>query len=252
MKIPRLVAHRGYMSAYPENSRTGLLAALQAGACFVEFDVQLNADGDFVVIHDVTFKRTAGLDRSVFDVRTPDCDSISVHEPKRFGDRFAPEPVPRLADILDMIHDYPDATALVEIKQESLDHWGLAPVMDRLLGSLADHAGQCVLISFADEAIAYARQHSSLPTGWVLQRYDEHHRQRALQLQADYLMCNYKKLPRHKPPWEEFKRWMLYDITDPELAIRYARQGIELIETADIGGMLEHPMLKTMACRHGL
>ncbi|MCG6866062.1 MAG: hypothetical protein LJE58_11615, partial [Thiogranum sp.] len=37
------------MHRYPENSRPGLQAALEAGACWLEFDVQMCPDGEFVV-----------------------------------------------------------------------------------------------------------------------------------------------------------------------------------------------------------
>jgi hypothetical protein len=45
---------------------------------------------------------------------------------------------------------------------------------------------------------------------------------------------------------------MLYDIEQPQLALDWASRGASLIETADIGAMLEHPVLARRACRHGL
>ena len=36
---------------------------------------------------------------------------------------------------------------------------------------------------------------------------------------------------------------MLYDISDPALALEWANKGAELIETRDIGAMLQHPDL---------
>ena len=50
--IPQLVGHRGYMAHYPENTWLGLEAALNAGACWLEFDVQMCAGGHFVLLHD--------------------------------------------------------------------------------------------------------------------------------------------------------------------------------------------------------
>lgn len=252
MPTPKLVAHRGFMHRYPENSRRGLHAALKSGACFIEFDVQMNADEDFIVIHDDNFERTAGLKRSVFTTTTKDCLAISVHEESRFGQQFYPEPVSGLTDILELISNYPESTALVEIKEESLQHWGLVTVMDKLLAVLNTYARQCTVISFDDAAIEYARQHSNLATGWVLHQYDQTHYHRARQLQADILMCNFRKIPPGELPWSEFKHWMLYDITQPELAIHFGKQGIELIETADIGGMLQNPVLKKRACLHAV
>ena len=55
--IPVLVAHRGYMERYPENSLSSIRAALESGACMVEFDVQMDAAGRLVLLHDDNFKR---------------------------------------------------------------------------------------------------------------------------------------------------------------------------------------------------
>ncbi len=252
MPIPKLVAHRGFMQCYPENTRCGLQAALESGACFIEFDVQMNADQDFIVIHDDNFERTAGLQQSVFNTTSKDCLEISVHEPERFAEQFYPETICSLTDILEQIENYPQTTAFVEIKQASLQHWGLNRVMDKLLTVLKPYASHCMLICFDDAAIEYTKFNSDLATGWVLHKYDQAHYHRAQQLQADILMCNYRKIPHGESPWREFKRWMLYDIIDPEMAIQYGTQGVELIETADIGGMLQNPMLKKMACLDGL
>ena len=252
MAIPRLVAHRGLMARYPENTLVGLRAALESGACYVECDVQMNADGDFVVLHDDNFLRTAGQDMSVFSVDTALCGTLSVHEPARFGKAFCPQPVPLLRQVLDLIRGYPSAVVLVEIKEQSLAYWGVQPVMARLLAQLQPCAEQCIVISFDHAAITYVRQHGVLATGWVLHDYDAVHHRRAIELRPDLMVCNHRKLPPGDRPWVEFERWMLYDITDPELAITYGALGVELIETADIGAMLRHPQLHRLSCRKSL
>lgn len=109
--------------------------------------------------------------------------------------------------------------------------------MDRLIRELEPYREQCVLISFSDVAINHVQQHSHLKTGWLLERYDETHREKAAQLQADFLMCNYQFIPEGEAPWPEFARWMLFDIADPQLALAYSKMGVELIETADIEGL---------------
>ena len=100
---PILVAHRGYMHRYPENSISGIKAAIDAGACMIEFDVQMTADQKFVLLHDDDFKRTAGIDASVFDKNFE--SSISVHEPERFEEQFKSEPLPRLEQVVEIVFD---------------------------------------------------------------------------------------------------------------------------------------------------
>jgi glycerophosphoryl diester phosphodiesterase len=62
------------------------------------------------------------------------------------------------------------------------------------------------------------------------------------------MICNYRRIDNEL--WQGNWQWMLYDITDPELALQWAEKGADLIETGDIGGMLQHPVLKQRACHH--
>jgi glycerophosphoryl diester phosphodiesterase len=243
---PVLVAHRGYMERYPENSLAAIRAALDAGACMVEFDVQMNALAQLVLLHDDSFKRTAGLNASVF--KQTDYSGISVHEPKRLGDAFDPEPVPTLAQALDMIHDYPAATAFVEIKDESIQYWGMAKVVDEVLACIERVKRQCVIISDNLDAVLYVKSKSGIRLGWVIHRYDATHHQLAVRHKPDYMICNYRRIDQDL--WQGNWQWMLYDISDPELALQWAEKGADLVETGDIGGMLQHPVLKQRACHH--
>ncbi len=246
--IPRLVAHRGYLKRYPENTWRSLLAALEAGACWLEFDLQMCADHQFVLLHDADLRRTAGVNLNVLATNS-DQLGASVHEPQRFGERFAPTPIITLAQALERLQRWPDTRAMVEIKSESLAHHGRDVVMQRLLPQLEKHARQCVLISYDLPALTWARQRSELPLGWVLEHYDEAQLAQAHQLAPDYLICNERKLPPRQPPRPGPWQWMLYDIVDPQQALDWAEQGVALIETADIGAMLRHPRLARATCR---
>lgn len=235
--IPKLVAHRGYMNQYPENTLAGLEAALKIGAAYVEFDIQLNKDNEFIVIHDATLQRTAGVEGSVFDLQTAELKKISAHQPDKFGSRFQPEYIATLADVLSLLGDYPESKAMVEIKEESLERWGHKHTMERLLPILNKHSEQCIVISFNPKAIEYTHQHSAIKTGWVLHQYDEKHRRMAMRVNPDYLICNHLKLPDSETPWPGQWQWMFYDIGDPQTAINLAARGASLIETAEIAGM---------------
>lgn len=54
------VAHRGYSSRWPENTVSGALAAIRAGADLVEADVRLSADGTLFCFHDPDLSRLTG------------------------------------------------------------------------------------------------------------------------------------------------------------------------------------------------
>ncbi len=251
-EIPQLVAHRGYMKKYPENSWLGIKAAMDAGACWVEFDVQMCSDEEFVLIHDASLERTANSKKSVFEIALNEFKNISVHEPDRFGNKYHPLPVTTLDTILRKLSNYPQIKAMVEIKVESLDHWGIAKVMDKLIEKLKPHSDHCTLISFSYAALEYAREISDINIGWVLHRYDQEHKIDANSLSPNYLICNQDKLPKHKAPWPGEWKWMLYDIASPQTALEWGELGVDLIETGDVGSMLQHEKLVSKACYHGV
>ena len=244
--IPILIAHRGYMEKFPENTLSAIRAALDAGACMVEFDVQMDGNEQLVVLHDDNFKRTADISQSVF--KQQDYTQISVHEPERLGVAFNPEPVPMLSQVTELLLHYPNATAFVEIKDESLQQWGMENVVDKVLACIEPVKHQCVIIADSLDALLYTSNKSDNKIGWVIHCYDKAHRELADKHAPDFLICNYRRISGD--PWPGSWQWMLYDISDPELAMKWAQKGVELIETRDIGGMLQHPLLQQRACKH--
>ena len=64
------IAHRGARSLAPENTLAAARKGLEAGADMWELDIQITADGELIVIHDTTLKRTSNV-REVFPNRKP-------------------------------------------------------------------------------------------------------------------------------------------------------------------------------------
>ena len=62
-----LVAHRGHAAAFPENTLPALRSALELGAAWLEFDIQLSADRIPVLCHDASLQRTAGIRTAPWD-----------------------------------------------------------------------------------------------------------------------------------------------------------------------------------------
>lgn len=59
---PRVLAHRGLAVAAPENTMLAFIAAMEAGARYLETDVHATADGVAVLAHDPGLDRVAGRD----------------------------------------------------------------------------------------------------------------------------------------------------------------------------------------------
>ena len=250
MTIPHLVAHRGQMDHYPENTLISLEAALQCGASYIEFDVQCTADGKFIVIHDTELERTTGVKGNIFEMTHHELENIRAHEPERFSLAFFNQHIPSLNDVIRLLQRYPKANAFVEIKEETLQQFGVETIMPALLKELDIVHNQCIIITYDHEALNYVKNNSDYLTGWVLHNYDDSSQAIARELKPDYLIVNHRKLPENQEPWKGSWLWMIYDITDPELAMHYSSYNIPLIETRNICNMLEHPILILNSCEH--
>jgi glycerophosphoryl diester phosphodiesterase len=254
MDVKKLVAHRGDNTNYPENSYSGIESALKTGAHYIEFDIQMNKDGSFLVIHDADFNRTAGVDLSVFDVSDTEVSPISVHHPENFKKKSEekskkeskelhyPTPVPFLSDIMNLFKQYPKAKALVEIKNESIERWGLEKIMTTLLHDLKDFVTQAIVIGYSDAALEYTQKHSEHQTGLVFNRYDKDIQETANKLKPDYMICPYDIIPKDplkEKVWQGRWQWMVYSINDKTVAQQALdRSDVDFIETDDIRLML--------------
>ena len=246
MSRPILLAHRGWPGRYPENSRVGIEAALRAGVRCVEFDVQLSADRVPVVIHDASLQRTAGIARPVsgFDVR--ELAAVSVHEPARFGARFAGEPLPSLAEIVALLQDWPQAKAFVEIKRESAEAHGVDATVALVLDVLAPVRERCIVISFVERAVMTARRLGASATGWILNHYDDDSRSLAEAMAPDYLICDYRKLPAAPTMlWSGPWHWGSYEIVEVEHALSLIERGVQIIESMAAGDLASDPRLSS-------
>lgn len=245
--IPVLVAHRGWPARYPENSLEGIAAALDAGACCVEFDVQVTADGVPVVIHDDNLRRTAGIDRSVLDSSCGELRQESIGEPGRFGAVYATARIPLLDEAIDLLRKR-TALVFVEIKRASLRRFGCERVVPPVLDASRTLAERAVIISFDAEAIAIAKQ-AGFRTGWALEKWSDEQRTLALDLAPEFLFCKIARLPAAAVPlWQGPWTWIVYETGDPALALTLAERGIAYVETDSIGEMLEHPQLGRKGC----
>ena len=237
--IPDLVGHRGWPVRFPENSLEGFSAAASAGARWLECDVQLSADGVPFVCHDVSLKRTAGLDRNITDMHAAELVAVSVGERQRFGERHADARLPRLDSLVAWIQTQTHVTLFVEIKIESLLHHGTALVVANVMKDIRPARGQCSVISFDHACLALARSQGASTIGWVVEEVMDETRSLAHALKPDYLFTDerlFSEMQAALPgPWQ----WVPYHTEDAGRAMALGRLGATLVETNDIGGLLQ-------------
>lgn len=238
-KLPELVAHRGNAAEYPENTLPALRSALELGVRFVEFDVQLTADRQPILLHDSNLQRTAGIDRNALEMTWQELSEVSVNEEQRFHQRYTDVGIPTLAQAASLLATYPHATAFVELKRASLRTFGQEVVVRKVCDTLKPIARQCVIISFDLAAVHHVRQVSSYRIGWVLSEYSSLSALKCEALAPDYVFCDHQLLTEGtsnlwRGPW----RWAIYEVTSRKLAMDLAARGAKLVETMAVRAML--------------
>lgn len=99
----KIIAHRGASAYAPENTLAAFQKALDMGAKAVEFDVQMTADGELIVIHDDFLSRTTNGQGLVIQtdyevIKTLDAGSW-------FDPIFKDEKIPLLKEVLILLKD---------------------------------------------------------------------------------------------------------------------------------------------------
>jgi len=85
-------AHRGVSTRAPENSLAAARAAIDAGADYIETDVQLSKDGVLVIAHDSDFSRLGGVAKKVWDLTYDEIRAIPIggHSAPEFREEITP------------------------------------------------------------------------------------------------------------------------------------------------------------------
>ena len=93
-----VTAHRGYSTEYPENTIPAFKGAITVGADWAELDVQQTADGEVIVMHDSSLKRTTGLDKEVWQVTWDEIKNLD--NGSWFNKKFQTVRIPTLEEVL--------------------------------------------------------------------------------------------------------------------------------------------------------
>lgn len=158
MTPPLVIAHRGDSAHRPENTLAAFAGALEVGATIVELDVQLTADGEVIVLHDVTLDRTTDGSGDVRRMSLAQVRRVSAGYPDRFGSAWPGERVPTLAEVLVLVGER--ARVMVEVKTESVGDAEDGGIEARTVEILRrfEMAERVALISFDHRALLRLRR----------------------------------------------------------------------------------------------
>ena len=228
MNTVDVVAHRGYAAKYLENTLESLSEAIKAGATMVEFDVQFTKDLTPIMLHDDNFKRTMGLDLSVFEITQ-----------RELQGKLELKQISEVEEVVVWLKANPGVKAFVELKQESINMHGLEVCVKALRESCDSALDQCVFISFNPDSVKTAQECGFVETGWVVLTYDEVGAKISEELSPDYLFADTEILPNDGSKlWEGIWEWVIYEVTSLEVASRLLERGVKIIESKEVEKML--------------
>lgn len=217
-----IYAHRGASGCRFENTISAFEEAVRQGADGIELDVQLTADGQLVVIHDLNLKRLAGLDLPITSLTTVDLQTVKVGKPFRrytFGHR-----IPLLYDAARFCREYGMALN-IELKESVYSN---REAIERII-QCADLVPNVHISSFDYETLLIVKEiDPDMETALLLKRKQVNWDQL-----ADYHVDAFHFHKRlWKPPFREQlkgsgKLLRMYGVTGAEPFIRSAAEEID-------------------------
>jgi glycerophosphoryl diester phosphodiesterase len=137
-----LCGHRGNIAAAPENTLISFASAEAVGVDEIEFDVRTTIDGELVILHDHTFRRTAAVATPYLDIPV----ERLTFEQARSVELGADQRIPTFAETLDATH----VLLQVEIKAPATAR----PLASFLRNRPAEDRDRCLITSFDPLSLA--------------------------------------------------------------------------------------------------
>lgn len=160
-----ITAHRAGAAHGPENTIAALQQAIVDQAEWAEIDVQLTADNELVVMHDIDLARIGGGNRRVDQATLAEIQALDIGS--SVNARFAGEKVPRFRDLLAAAKG--QIKLNVELKPHSAaDGKVLTPRVVHEIQQ-AGMVAECRICSQSYESIQFARElEPRLPIGLIV------------------------------------------------------------------------------------
>ncbi len=249
IQIPQLIAHRGYAAKYPENSLIAMKKAVELGVSMLEMDIQLTKDKQAVLLHDDTLERVSSSSKLIFDLSIADLKNYSLSEIDRFGSQYKTNPFATLDDMVELARDKTHLTLLVEAKQDSINHYTAKVFADVLASQLNIIKSQVIIIAYDYEFLKWMKKNEIFKIGYILSKWQDLALLSNEEIKPELVISNFKKVPHDylgfsQSVWD----WVLYEITDPKIALDFAAKGVKYIETMEVESMILDSVLKNRVC----
>lgn len=221
-----ITAHRGASVAAPENTMAAFRTALDAGATYVELDVQRTADGRIIVLHDGDVMRVGGDPRKVKDLTVAELQAIDIG--RKYDARFTGEVPPTLEEVIALVRGRMKIN--IELKYNVPDP-GLAPAVIDLL-KREDFLGEVVITSLDYAALKQVKAiEPRLPTGHIVTAAVGN----VVRTEADFLSLNSARATPSlvRRAHAAGKQVHVWTVNQPEVMLRMIERGVDNIITDD-------------------
>ena len=152
MRKPWVIAHRGASGHTPENTLAAFERAVQLGAGFIETDLHLTRDAQFVAIHDATLERTTNGRGAVRDFTLAELRRLDAG--MWFDREYMGQRIPTLDEVLEFARKN-DVIFYLEVKYDAA--WGMHHSLVAALQK-AENAARTIVISFDQATLAALRR----------------------------------------------------------------------------------------------
>jgi glycerophosphoryl diester phosphodiesterase len=182
MRKPWIIAHRGASGHAPENTLAAFERAVQLGAGFIETDLHLTRDAQFVAIHDATLERTTNGRGAVRDFTLQELRRLDAG--KWFDRDYMGQRIPTLDEILEFGRKN-DVIFYLEVKYDAA--WGMHHSLMAALQKV-ENAARTIVISFDQTTLAALRRvDASIMMGLLADESGKDYVKEALELGARQL-----------------------------------------------------------------
>jgi len=223
-----VMAHRGASLHAPENTMAAVQAAIEAGAQWVEIDVQETADGEIVVIHDGDLKRVGGVPLVVAESTARELGWVDVGS--WFDLAYGDERIPSLRDVLERCKDRIGVN--IELK-----YYGAEKRFERSVAEIVDDLGMSDQVVVMSLSLPGIRKMKQIRPDWKTGLLSSVAVGDLARLDVDFVALNARFTPRSlvRRLQRSGKEVMVWTVNDALGISVMASRGVDAIITDDPG-----------------
>jgi glycerophosphoryl diester phosphodiesterase len=161
-----VTAHRGASGYAPENTLSAVELAIKMKAEYAEIDVQETADGEIVLLHDGSLKRTTGFDKNIWETEYSELDTLDAGS--WFSVEYKAERIPSLSQLMDSVR------GRIKLNIELKTNGHEKKLAERVVKIIREKnfESECILTSFSYSQIKKVKKiDPGLKTGLIFSKY---------------------------------------------------------------------------------